>query len=363
MADTPCTIVETLLLDIRPRVLAGCNVTDIMDDLSSMFDSQPWFCSSLSFQDLLVYLFLDYFPFLSRNYLKKIISSYVKILDHNRCEVAETFLDFLQNTTADTGEIMFQRCYVFLNEAYVQRVRKLAGQANLNCDGSCVGNLVEFVKQIDEDTGELGISVKVSVTDGFHETGTVAWEAGCFLAEFAASHPDLFDGKSVLELGTGIGVTAIGLMKLCNIRRMTMTDYAPLVLSNLAGNVKLNEPYPSGCAWTMESMNWESFDRSAVADRTEELVIGADLVYEPDAIIGLCNVVQSLLQNKSRVVLLAVTKRNPETFEFFKNALEERCVRWQDMTRWAHDTTKELLRYRNRDAVMVGYVKPVASSS
>lgn len=47
--------------------------------------------------------------------------------------------------------------------------------------------------------------------DGLH-----LWEAGIILARYIVSESKLFDGKNVLELGTGVGIGGLALLKYTN---------------------------------------------------------------------------------------------------------------------------------------------------
>jgi predicted nicotinamide N-methyase len=80
------------------------------------------------------------------------------------------------------------------------------------------------------------------VATGFNQVGLVLWEAAFFLTEFALSNLDLFAGKSVLELGAGVGLTGVLLAYYAQPRKMILTDYAPEVLQNLRHNLQINDP-------------------------------------------------------------------------------------------------------------------------
>lgn len=47
------------------------------------------------------------------------------------------------------------------------------------------------------------------------------------LEEFCLAHSGLLEGKSVLELGAGIGMTGMAVAASCGAREVVLTDYAP----------------------------------------------------------------------------------------------------------------------------------------
>jgi predicted nicotinamide N-methyase len=103
------------------------------------------------------------------------------------------------------------------------------------------------------------------------------WPSGIALAGDILRHPDRVDGKRVLELGCGVGVTAA--IALGGGARLTVTDYAPesLVLARLTC-LRHTGREPDHA----ETINWrDPFAlRALVADEPFEVVLGADLLYE-----------------------------------------------------------------------------------
>lgn len=71
------------------------------------------------------------------------------------------------------------------------------------------------------------------------------WDSGYYLAEFAIANASLFSKKKLVELGAGIGLTAIVLHKFCEPLpdAMYMTDYVDVVLNNCVKNMDISEYY------------------------------------------------------------------------------------------------------------------------
>lgn len=62
------------------------------------------------------------------------------------------------------------------------------------------------------------------------------------LTDWALCNKDLFSNKLVLELGSGVGFTGITIVKHCNVRSMTMTDFHDEVLETINTNIQINFP-------------------------------------------------------------------------------------------------------------------------
>jgi len=68
--------------------------------------------------------------------------------------------------------------------------------------------------------------------------GAHIWEAGIILARFILFNDDLFAGKEVLELGSGVGIGGISMLKFTKARHVSLSDFNDFVLSNIKQNLK-----------------------------------------------------------------------------------------------------------------------------
>jgi|AntRauTorckE5430_2_1112549.scaffolds.fasta_scaffold06381_1 hypothetical protein len=66
------------------------------------------------------------------------------------------------------------------------------------------------------------------------------WEAGAALTEYLIERPELVRGKTVCELGAGVGLTGIAISGLCQTKSVHLTDYTEATLDNVEHNVKAN---------------------------------------------------------------------------------------------------------------------------
>jgi len=99
----------------------------------------------------------------------------------------------------------------------------------------------------------------------------LVWPAGVYLAEIMATFP--LKGRRILEIGCGIGLASLVLQR--RTADITCTDLHPLTENFLAENLALNQmtalPFHRG-SWAQTMPELGKFD----------LIIGSDLLYEPD---------------------------------------------------------------------------------
>ncbi|XP_067471674.1 protein-lysine N-methyltransferase EEF2KMT [Thunnus thynnus] len=158
-------------------------------------------------------------------------------------------------------------------------------------------------------------------------TGLVTWEAALYLAEWALDHRQSFTGRTVLELGSGVGLTGVTVCRSCSPSRYVFSDCHPRVLQKLRDNVELNglaeQTSPSV---SVEELDWTGVTEERLKEIGADVVIAADVVYDPDIVGSLVKLLSKILRCSSAEVLPEVficsTVRNPETYSGFKQQLE-----------------------------------------
>ncbi|NXA28900.1 EF2KT methyltransferase, partial [Ibidorhyncha struthersii] len=188
-------------------------------------------------------------------------------------------------------------------------------------------------------------------------TGLVTWDAALWLAEWATQNPAVFSDRTVLELGSGIGFTGITICKTCSPKAYIFSDCHPCVLQQLMENIRLNgfavEPKtahrlqtePPG--WEAEAPNyqnpklivaeldWGSVTEKQLSDLRPDVVIAADVVYDPEIILALIGMLQKLsafrADGKPPEVYIASTIRNPDTYHLFQAELDKAGIGWQSI--------------------------------
>ncbi|XP_031981891.1 protein-lysine N-methyltransferase EEF2KMT isoform X3 [Corvus moneduloides] len=186
-------------------------------------------------------------------------------------------------------------------------------------------------------------------------TGLVTWEAALHLAQWALENPSVFRDRTVLELGSGIGFTGIAICKTCQPRTFIFSDCHPRVLRQLGENIRLNGfiPEPAG-TWSIQTesqgqevegencqnpkvivaeLDWGSVTEKQLLGLRADVVIAADVVYDPEIILVLIGMLQKLstsrADTKAPEVFIAFTIRNPATYQLFQAELDKVGIRWQ----------------------------------
>jgi predicted nicotinamide N-methyase len=117
-----------------------------------------------------------------------------------------------------------------------------------------------------------------SRTAKFDETGggCFMWEGGIALCAHIMNLPQEFQGKSVLDLGSGLGLTALCAATLADSVLVT-DNYRPELLENLQYTLSLNAAATAGCEVRVRHLDWRVPD--TFPDETFDIVIGSDLAY------------------------------------------------------------------------------------
>eukprot|EP01132_Coremiostelium_polycephalum_P008542 gene8542-10503_t len=167
----------------------------------------------------------------------------------------------------------------FLRKCAPYSIRKV-GLGNYNEENGEFQWLLEF-KQLHFD--EVGVASKV-------------WDGGIGLSKWILENKQIFSGKEVLELGSGLGITGCAAGLIC--KSVLMTDYTTKIIQTLKENLKLNAnripELKKSC--TVQQLDW-------VNDKVPkpfhyDIVIGSEVIYDEKLMEALSNVIyQSLSPN------------------------------------------------------------------
>ncbi|XP_038275787.1 protein-lysine N-methyltransferase EEF2KMT isoform X2 [Dermochelys coriacea] len=186
-------------------------------------------------------------------------------------------------------------------------------------------------------------------------TGLVTWDAALYIAEWAIENSAIFSNRTVLELGSGIGLTGIAICKTCNPKAYVFSDYHHCVLEQLRENIHLNgfvlesetENHTKmqsqsqraevmdlqGPKITVAELDWDSVAEEQLSELQADVVIAADVVYDPQITLSLIGVLQQLsifkTAGKPPEIYIAFTVRNPDTYQLFQTELDKVGIGWQ----------------------------------
>ncbi|CAF0766654.1 unnamed protein product [Didymodactylos carnosus] len=168
-------------------------------------------------------------------------------------------------------------------------------------------------------------------------TGLSIWPSAIYLANYLMKNGYLLRNKQILELGSGVGILGLSLLKyIIDIRTFVFSDYSDHVLNLLRQNLSINFPQLDCCAnneWTIRSENdhtkvqieeldWNQYDK--LTTDLYDLIIASDVIYDPSIIESLIKTLKKLLiNNSSCIVFMANVIRNESTYALFRQKLEE----------------------------------------
>eukprot|EP00611_Tribonema_gayanum_P006933 TRINITY_DN16274_c0_g1_i1.p1 TRINITY_DN16274_c0_g1~~TRINITY_DN16274_c0_g1_i1.p1 ORF type:complete len:296 (-),score=68.01 TRINITY_DN16274_c0_g1_i1:23-862(-) len=178
-----------------------------------------------------------------------------------------------------------------------------------------------------------GVSPELGQT--LASTGLTVWTAARHLAHYLFHIRDQIAGRTVIELGAGLGLCGILCAKLG--ASVVVTDggdeFTEEALGALTEQVERNRSVTAAaleCA--VERLTWGDHDAFLKAHREGfDVVIAADVIYEADAVAPLLSTVTALLQAKPRArFLLGYTHRNVNIDRVWQEA-QARGLDWREI--------------------------------
>jgi len=163
-------------------------------------------------------------------------------------------------------------------------------------------------------------------------TGYRTWSASLVLARYLVAFPELVREKRVLELGSGsgfLGIAIAALQSQSDTAALCLTDLTEDVLQRCSRNLTLpcntSSRHPN---LQCRLLDWsDAFDPAKepalaafLQDADPDVVVGADLVYEPSiipALVGMLSFTIHSSKCKTTVVYIALTVRNQDTYNQF----------------------------------------------
>ncbi|XP_050369559.1 uncharacterized protein LOC126787702 [Argentina anserina] len=140
-----------------------------------------------------------------------------------------------------------------------------------------------------------------SASTDFDLTGQLVWPGAMLMNDYLSKNADILQGCSVIELGSGVGITGILCSRFC--REVVLTDHNDEVLKILNKNIELhassdNPEYCAGLA--AEKLEWGNSEQiSQILQKYSggfDLILGADICFQQSSITPLFDTVEKLLR-------------------------------------------------------------------
>ena len=160
------------------------------------------------------------------------------------------------------------------------------------------------------------------------------------MAEWCSFNKKEIQGKNVLELGSGVGLTGLTVIKLCEPKIYYFSDCHPIVLRTLEENVRLNLlENKNDILWKevlsndrievekinvnanmkvkIMSLKWVDINKLNIEQLKIDIVIAADILYDNSTFESLALGLKELVFKGVCYAIVAVTVRNESTLSEF----------------------------------------------
>lgn len=171
----------------------------------------------------------------------------------------------------------------------------------------------------------LGVRVFGGIGGG-NETGGRVWDAALALSALLLATPTadedaLARPRAALELGAGPGLPGLVLASLGRTERVVLTDAVPATLENLQRNIaRLPPKAASRCE--VAHLDWHTPPSVTAAEFVGfDLILAADVVYEPMLVPPLLATIGALLGANRHATALLAAERRGEALATFETEL------------------------------------------
>lgn len=161
---------------------------------------------------------------------------------------------------------------------------------------------------------ELQLLCLSSACTDYDLTGQLVWPGAVLMNTYLSEHPETVKGRSLIELGSGIGITGILCSRFC--KEVVLTDHNDEVLEIIKKNIEMQSCSGNADAvLTAEKLEWGNHDHlSNIIEKHPvgfDLILGADICFQQASIPCLFDTVEKLLRmqaNKCRFILAYVSR-------------------------------------------------------
>ncbi|KAI4484038.1 hypothetical protein M0804_007494 [Polistes exclamans] len=182
--------------------------------------------------------------------------------------------------------------------------------------------------------------IEHNVSTELRMVGLQVWRGALLLADYILSNPDLFKGKIIMELGSGVGLTSIVASFLA--KEIICTDInLGEILNVIKRNFIRNISYVK-CKFHIEELNFLNLKWSQSLEEkidVTDIIIAADVIYDDVITDGFVTTLDKILKKKdSKIAYIALEKRyvftvaNMDTvapmYEEFLRCIRRRNLNW-----------------------------------
>lgn len=152
---------------------------------------------------------------------------------------------------------------------------------------------------------EIELLCLQSASTDFDLTGQLVWPGALLMNNYLSRHAHLLQGCSIIELGSGVGITGILCSKFCH--KVVLTDHNEEVLKILKKNIQLHaspESLGNSAGLVAEKLEWGNSDQiTQIIDKYSggfDLILGADICFQQSSVPLLFKTAERLLQVRGR---------------------------------------------------------------
>lgn len=123
------------------------------------------------------------------------------------------------------------------------------------------------------------------------------------LARYVLFNHELFDGKEVLELGSGVGIGGLAVLKFTSCKKCVLSDYNASILENSRVNCRKNG-FPQT---EVLQLDWTSHQK---CNLQYDVIIGSDVVYFGCPVRDLYLLIKKILRPKGQAYIVIPDRKN-----------------------------------------------------
>lgn len=137
-----------------------------------------------------------------------------------------------------------------------------------------------------------------SASTDFDLTGQLVWPGAMLMNGYLSDNADILQGCSVLEFGSGVGITGVLCSRFC--RKVVFTDHNDEVLKILKKNIELHEHSSPSAELEAAKLEWGNTDHLGEILQKHsdgfDLILGADICFQQSSVPLLFDSVEQLLR-------------------------------------------------------------------